>query len=239
MIETEAFAKPQSRSTHSASSSRHDEDDEGHVFSINAMTIQVDNDDHHSVDTFSRPSKDTAGGKITTSSANVSTTSLRNMLGVPPISNGVQRTLHTTNSSNGSTLGVPPSTSARTAPAGIGGASGAVVGGSSSSTAKSIDGDVETFPSEIAPTRRKVALGPGCSAMDWARIKSAIPSKGFRKIKPSELKLHNAKDDAWSVFNGKVYDMTPYMRFHPGGEKELLRAAGRDGTRLFSESGAD
>ena len=47
------------------------------------------------------------------------------------------------------------------------------------------------------------------------------------------LKQHNKKDDAWSAFNGKVYNITSYLPYHPGGEKELLRVAGRDGTKLF------
>ena len=52
---------------------------------------------------------------------------------------------------------------------------------------------------------------------------------------PSELKKHNTREDAWSAFYGKVYNITPYLRFHPGGEDELLRVAGRDGTRLFGK----
>lgn len=56
------------------------------------------------------------------------------------------------------------------------------------------------------------------------------------RIPPSELKLHRRKDDAWSAFNGKVYNMTAYLPFHPGGEKELMRVAGRDGTKLFGVS---
>jgi hypothetical protein len=53
------------------------------------------------------------------------------------------------------------------------------------------------------------------------------------RITPSILKQHNKRDDAWSAFNGKVYNITPYLPFHPGGEKELMRVAGRDGTKLF------
>jgi len=50
------------------------------------------------------------------------------------------------------------------------------------------------------------------------------------------LRLHNKRDDAWAAFNGKVYNITPYLDFHPGGEKELMRVAGRDGTKLFCTS---
>ena len=32
-----------------------------------------------------------------------------------------------------------------------------------------------------------------------------------------------------------VYNVTPYMEFHPGGEEEMMRGAGIDGTALFDE----
>lgn len=47
---------------------------------------------------------------------------------------------------------------------------------------------------------------------------------------------HNTAYDAWMALDGIVYNITPYVRFHPGGGKELLRGAGRDGTKLFSKS---
>lgn len=56
------------------------------------------------------------------------------------------------------------------------------------------------------------------------------------RITLSELKEHNTPDDAWAAFSGKVYNITPYLPFHPGGQKELLRAAGRDGTKLFGKT---
>lgn len=52
---------------------------------------------------------------------------------------------------------------------------------------------------------------------------------------PSILKLHNKLEDAWTAINGKVYNVTPYLEYHPGGVKELMRVAGRDGTKLFGE----
>lgn len=30
-----------------------------------------------------------------------------------------------------------------------------------------------------------------------------------------------------------MYDVTPYVAYHPGGEKEMMRGAGRDATKLF------
>ncbi|RUS18807.1 cytochrome b5-like heme/steroid binding domain-containing protein [Endogone sp. FLAS-F59071] len=87
--------------------------------------------------------------------------------------------------------------------------------------------------------RKKVALEPGHSALDWARLKSSgedlrggVTQLG--KYTLSDLKLHKSEGDAWTALNGKVYNITPYLKFHPGGVKEIMRAAGRDGTRLFS-----
>ena len=34
---------------------------------------------------------------------------------------------------------------------------------------------------------------------------------------------------------GNVYNITPYLDFHPGGVDELMRGAGKDGTALFDE----
>lgn len=53
------------------------------------------------------------------------------------------------------------------------------------------------------------------------------------RIPPSILKQHNKRDDAWTAIYGKVYNVTAYLPFHPGGVKALMRAAGRDGTKLF------
>ena len=51
------------------------------------------------------------------------------------------------------------------------------------------------------------------------------------------LKHHNGRKgtDAWSAFGGRVYNITPYIPFHPGGKGELFRGAGKDATRMFAE----
>jgi cytochrome b involved in lipid metabolism len=51
----------------------------------------------------------------------------------------------------------------------------------------------------------------------------------------SEIKLHNREDDCWTVFNGKVYDVTEYLQYHPGGVRKLMLGAGQDCTELFNK----
>ena len=43
--------------------------------------------------------------------------------------------------------------------------------------------------------------------------------------------------DAWGVWQGKVYNLTPYLDFHPGGVGELMRGAGKivEAEKLFRE----
>lgn len=35
------------------------------------------------------------------------------------------------------------------------------------------------------------------------------------------------------ALNGKIYDITNYIKYHPGGIKAIMEGAGKDGTFLF------
>ncbi|XP_074510948.1 cytochrome b5 reductase 4 isoform X2 [Sebastes fasciatus] len=88
--------------------------------------------------------------------------------------------------------------------------------------------------------RNKVALKPGHSLMDWIRFsKSGKDLTGLRgrliEVTKEELQKHNRRDDCWTCIRGMVYNVTPYMDYHPGGEEELMKAAGIDGTDLFDQ----
>lgn len=97
------------------------------------------------------------------------------------------------------------------------------------------------------PTKpsKKVLLTPGHSPLDWAHLSSrtdvnlrGLPlSTPYLRVPPSLLRNHTGRKgkDAWTVLGGKVYNITPYIPYHPGGEPELMKAAGRDGTKLFGE----
>ena len=49
-----------------------------------------------------------------------------------------------------------------------------------------------------------------------------------------EIAAHNTEQDCWTVVHGKVYNIAPFIAQHPGGKK-ILRAAGIDGTEIFSK----
>lgn len=92
----------------------------------------------------------------------------------------------------------------------------------------------------IPNPRGKVLLSPGHSPMDWAaltRSGNISGVHGFQRVTPSQLKKMTGRKGkpAWSSWQGKVYNITPYLPFHPGGEPELMKAAGRDGTKLFMD----
>ncbi|RKP34224.1 cytochrome b5-like heme/steroid binding domain-containing protein [Dimargaris cristalligena] len=90
----------------------------------------------------------------------------------------------------------------------------------------------------LVKSRAKVILEPGHSPLDWARLTTSGKNlRGVDSMGPitmEEVKKHKSDDDCWTVIYGKVYNLTPYLKFHPGGKKELMRVAGRDGTKLFT-----
>ena len=49
-----------------------------------------------------------------------------------------------------------------------------------------------------------------------------------------EVAKHNSEFDVWTVVDGRVYNVTPFIKMHPGGKK-ILKAAGIDGTEIFSK----
>ncbi|KKP01599.1 hypothetical protein THAR02_06307 [Trichoderma harzianum] len=101
-----------------------------------------------------------------------------------------------------------------------------------------------TLSAKPSKPSRQVVLTPGHSPLDWARIsgpsadlRGVASSTPYLRVTPSMLKVQTGRKgkDAWMAINGKVYNVTPYAKFHPGGVPELMRGAGRDGTKLFGE----
>lgn len=48
-----------------------------------------------------------------------------------------------------------------------------------------------------------------------------------------DVAKHNTKGDAWITIQGDVYDISKFASMHPGGEKVILKMAGKDSTEIF------
>jgi len=96
---------------------------------------------------------------------------------------------------------------------------------------------------ELGPARNKrpVRLSPGFSQLDWARLAQSSSSiggssSGTKQFSWPEIKEHNnVGHDFWIVVHGKVYNLTKYLPYHPGGVAILARFAGDDATTAFDE----
>ncbi|CAF0908594.1 unnamed protein product [Adineta steineri] len=89
-------------------------------------------------------------------------------------------------------------------------------------------------------TRAQVALAPRHGLMDWIRKMNNTPDISgtngkILNVTLEELAKHNKKTDCWTAIAGNVYNISPYLDFHPGGVDEIMRGAGIDATTLFQE----
>uniref|UniRef100_A0A182NTY5 Cytochrome b5 heme-binding domain-containing protein n=1 Tax=Anopheles dirus TaxID=7168 RepID=A0A182NTY5_9DIPT len=58
-----------------------------------------------------------------------------------------------------------------------------------------------------------------------------------KQITLSEVAYHDCYDDCWIVLYDRVYDITSFLRLHPGGHDVLVENAGRDATIAFLNAG--
>ncbi|KAK1281868.1 Delta(8)-fatty-acid desaturase [Acorus calamus] len=90
--------------------------------------------------------------------------------------------------------------------------------------------------------RAKVPFEKGYSQMDWLKLTRTHPDlaglKGQsnrRLISMEEVRQHKTEGSTWTVLKGRVYNISPYMKFHPGGVDMIMKAAGKDCTSLFNK----
>ncbi|KAF8303264.1 hypothetical protein DL93DRAFT_2067004 [Clavulina sp. PMI_390] len=55
------------------------------------------------------------------------------------------------------------------------------------------------------------------------------------QISYDDLSAHNTPESAWILVNGKVYDVTEFLKKHPGGSVILLNHSGKDSTSAYSK----
>ena len=67
-------------------------------------------------------------------------------------------------------------------------------------------------------------------------IGAAAPlSRSPESFTPEEVAKHSTEEDCWLIISGAVYDVSSFLRSHPGGILPVLPFAGKDATAVFEE----
>eukprot|EP00461_Guttulinopsis_vulgaris_P001312 UN01312 len=53
------------------------------------------------------------------------------------------------------------------------------------------------------------------------------------KYSREEVAKANTEEKCWIIIDSRVYDMTKFLRFHPGGKHAIMEYAGKDATKVF------
>ena len=98
--------------------------------------------------------------------------------------------------------------------------------------------------------RHKIPLKPGKTLVAWMQDKMKVLSDNISEIilniyqlprypishyTREEVAKHCSLNDFWCILHGKVYDLTAYIDYHPGGPETLLPYAGQDITGPFGK----
>ena len=91
---------------------------------------------------------------------------------------------------------------------------------------------------DVPKTRQKVPIKDGISQqkfiLDTLKNKNLTNDANDTYFTMEEVGKHKRADDCWTVWQGKVYDITSYIKSHPGGKK-IMAGAGKDWTELFNK----
>jgi cytochrome b involved in lipid metabolism len=107
-----------------------------------------------------------------------------------------------------------------------------------------------TMPPPKFSSSKKPAVNPrlqkgvakGFALHDWKRLLTTAKDLAQRQGAPirrditiEEVKQHNKVHDGWMILRGKVYNIGPYLHYHPGGVNIMKGILGKDGTQLFDK----
>ncbi|XP_068460121.1 fatty acid 2-hydroxylase [Clinocottus analis] len=94
-----------------------------------------------------------------------------------------------------------------------------------------VNGEVELSGQQSGRRpREEVSVLPSCvqSSVQLDAISTVSMSASPRSFTQREVARHSTKDSCWVLLGSRVYDVTSFLRMHPGGEALLLRRSGRD-----------
>jgi cytochrome b involved in lipid metabolism len=84
-------------------------------------------------------------------------------------------------------------------------------------------------------------VGPlsSAGASSGSSSSGALPGTGTTvALTSAEVQKHSSATDCWSVIKGEVYDLTAYVKDHPGGANLIKAICGKDGSTSFASQHA-
>lgn len=99
---------------------------------------------------------------------------------------------------------------------------------------------------EAAPAQALAALAVGTLGMPASgpaapestakptQTATPAPTAAAGSYTAAQVSQHSTGTDCWSVLNGNVYNLTPYVSSHPGGPAVIKAICGKDGSAAFA-----
>jgi cytochrome b involved in lipid metabolism len=84
-----------------------------------------------------------------------------------------------------------------------------------------------------ATTAEASASAPSTSAVVAVGSATTVHTLAVKKYKMSTVKKHNKKSSCWVVISKNVYNLTGFIKKHPGGAKRIIAICGKDATKAF------
>ncbi len=90
---------------------------------------------------------------------------------------------------------------------------------------------VENGQSQPAPENNSGVIVTSEDGNIQANIEVATP----KTFTLADVSTHNSASSCYTAVNGGVYDATGFISKHPGGEKNILKLCGKDGSAFFNK----
>jgi cytochrome b involved in lipid metabolism/uncharacterized membrane protein len=82
----------------------------------------------------------------------------------------------------------------------------------------------------LGPLAAPAAAAPSAVAATPVVHRSVPTAKRYTR---AQVRQHRTATDCWTIIDRTVYDLTDWVRKHPGGASRIIAICGRDGTRAF------
>ncbi len=83
------------------------------------------------------------------------------------------------------------------------------------------------------PTNSNPSTNTSGSSAGASNGSASVPSQA-KTYTLAEVALHASSSSCWSVVNGGVYDLTNWIKQHPGGADKIIAICGKDGSASFN-----